>query len=132
MAHQFREQLPPEIRAAVDANARNKICFGVNAADAKAMAAMAPELKQEDFMALPRYHVYASFNNEGRNTGWVSGQTAPMTPVLRNAAELRGKVAARYGKPGIEVEQEYLRLLSECQVESVPDIATGLVGKKAK
>jgi len=36
MAHQYREQLPPDIRAGIDANARNKIVFGLNAADAKA------------------------------------------------------------------------------------------------
>jgi len=35
MAHQYREQLPLEIRAGVDANARNKICFGVSATDAR-------------------------------------------------------------------------------------------------
>ena len=34
---------------------------------------MVPELTQEDFMALPPYHVYSSFANDGRNTGWFSG-----------------------------------------------------------
>ena len=30
MAHQYRAQLPPDIRAGIDANARNKIVFGLN------------------------------------------------------------------------------------------------------
>jgi len=120
MAHQYREQLPPEIRAGVDANARNKICFGLSATDAKSMAAMAPELTANDFMALPRYHVYASFNCEGRNTGWVSGQTLPMKPSFNDPAELKKKVASRYGVPGNEVEREYLELLAACRDDSNP------------
>ena len=91
MAHQYRDQLPPEILAGVDANARNKIVFGLNSGDAKAMAAMAPELTVHDFMALPRYQIYASFQQKGRNTGWVQGQTMPPPPAIRMAAELRAK-----------------------------------------
>ena len=52
------------------ANALNKMVFGLNATDAKAMAAMAPELTAEDFMRLPRYQVYASLQAGGRATGW--------------------------------------------------------------
>ncbi len=44
LAHQYRDQLPLEIRSGIDANARNKIVFGLNIKDAKDMAAMAPEL----------------------------------------------------------------------------------------
>jgi len=133
-AHQFREQLPPDIRAAVDSNARNKICFGMNATDAKSMAAMAPELEQEDFMSLPRYEVYASFNNHGRNTGWVSGKTMPMTRPICDAKELRKKVAARYGKPAAEIEQEYLDLLASCQAESLAEtkIEMAKIGRSPK
>ncbi len=111
MAHQYREQLPPEIRAGIDANARHKICFGLSATDAKATAAMAPELTPEDFMTLPRYQIYTSFNNDGRNTGWVSGLTMPSSPIRNNPAELKAKVAVRYGRPACEVEREYLTLL---------------------
>jgi hypothetical protein len=132
LAHQFRAQVPPEVLAGIDANARNKICFGVSATDAKGMAAMAPELTPEDFMALPRYHVYASFNNDGRNTGWVSGQTLPMTRAISNPEDLRKKVAARYGKPGSEVEREYLELLAGCRAENEPETAPGPVGRRTK
>lgn len=131
-AHQYREQLPPEIRAGVDANARNKICFGVNAADAKNMAAMAPELEAEDFMTLPRYHIYTSFNQNGRNTGWISGRTQPMPLPLRNPAELKQKVAVRYGRSAAEVEQEYLQLLTECNADNEPKIDQSPVGRRKK
>jgi hypothetical protein len=132
LAHQYRDQLDKEILAGVDANARNKICFGVNATDAKAMAAMAPDLAPEDFMALPRYHIYTSFNDCGRNTGWVSGKTMPITRALRNAAELKEKVEERYGKPGAEVEQEYLDMLAGCRSDNATDNEPGQVGRKAK
>ena len=38
LAHQYRGQLPPEIRSAIDANTRNKIVFGLNGNDAREMA----------------------------------------------------------------------------------------------
>ncbi|GHU52495.1 hypothetical protein FACS1894132_02260 [Clostridia bacterium] len=133
LAHQFRKQLPEKIQAGVDANARNKIVFGLDSADdAKAMAAMAPGLTYEDFKALPRYQVYASFNSEGRNTGWISGKTLPMGDPLNNAAVIRNKVAARYGKSGAEVEQEYLALLAERRAENEPEIGLGTVGRRKK
>lgn len=110
LAHQYRDQLPPEIRAGIDANCRNKIVFGLNSKDAKDMAAMAPELTAEDFMTLPRYQIYASFQSGGRNTGWVMGQTLPPTPALRDPAELYARSMAHCGTPAGEVEREYLEM----------------------
>jgi hypothetical protein len=130
MAHQFREQLPPEIRAGVDANARNKIMFKLEAADAKAMKTMAPELEPEDFMALPRYHIYSSFNSGGRNTGWVSGMTLPISKPICNATELRKKVEVRYGKPAAETEKEYLDLMASCRAEIEPVIDPEIAAKQ--
>lgn len=112
LAHQFRDQLPPEIRAGVDANCRNKIVFNLSSKDAKDTAAMAPELSAEDFMTLPRYSVYASFQAGGRNIGWVSGKTLPPPPALRDPAELYAQSMATYGVPAEEVEAEYLKLFT--------------------
>ena len=111
LAHQYREQLPPNIRAGIDANARNKIVFGLEAPDAKAMSAMAPELTPEDFMLLPRYHIYTSFQSGGKSTGWLSGQTLPPPIATREAVELRAKSMSTYGKPTEEIEAEYLTQL---------------------
>ena len=129
LAHQYRNQLPPEVRAGVDANARNKIVFGLNSGDAKDMAAMAPELTALDFMKLPRYRIYTSFQQEGRNTGWVQGQTLPPPPALQAAAELKARSMARYGKPAEEVEEEYLAtLITDSQPEDIPD--GGAIGRR--
>jgi len=110
MANQYRDQLPLGIRAGIDTNARNKIVFGL-AGDAKAMAAMAPELEPLDFMSLPRYQIYTSFQANGRNVGWVQGQTFPAPAATRQAGELRAKSMAAYGKPAEEIEAEYLAQL---------------------
>jgi len=124
LAHQYREQLPPDIRAGIDANARNKIVFGLNAADAKAFAGMAPELEPVDFMSLPRYQIYASFQSGGKNTGWIQGKTFPAPVASRQAVDLRAKSMAAYGKPTEEIEAEYLQQLgyntTNAAVENVP------------
>ena len=112
LAHQYRDQLPPEIRAGIDANCRNKIVFGLNSKDAKDMAAMAPELTAEDFMALPRYQNYTSFQQNGRSTGWVMGRTLPPTPALRDSVELRARSMETYGVPAEDVETEYLKMFA--------------------
>lgn len=111
LAHQYRSQLSPAIRAGIDANARNKIVFGLNAGDAKDMAEMAPELEKSDFMLLPRYHVYTTLQVGGRSTGWVSGQTLPPNPACQPAAEMKARSMARYGQDADQIKNEYLETL---------------------
>lgn len=113
LAHQYRDQLPVNIRSGIDANARNKIIFGLSSKDAKDMAAMTPELTAEDFMTLPRYQIYTSFQSAGRNTGWIQGKTLPPSPVMQDAVELRAKSQATYGMPAEQVETEYLARFSD-------------------
>lgn len=112
LAHQYRDQLPINIRSGIDANARNKIVFGLSSKDAKDMAAMAPELTAEDFMTLPRYQIYTSFQSNGRNTGWVQGKTLSPPPALRNAADLKANCQAIYGIPAEQIEEEYLNIFT--------------------
>lgn len=112
LAHQYRDQLPVNIRSGIDANARNKIVFGLNSRDAKDMASMAPELAAEDFMALPRYQIYTSFQSNGRNTGWTQGRTLPPPPALRDAAGLKAESQTAYGIPAEQIEEEYLSIFT--------------------
>ena len=130
LAHQYRDQLPPDIRAGIDANARNKIAFGLSAKDAKDMAAMAPELSAEDFIALPRYQIYTSFQQGGRNTGWILGRTLPPVPPLRNPLELRARSMAAYGKPAKEVDEEYLKMLAPAGAPGKNDCDTPIGRRK--
>ena len=122
LAHQYRDQLPLEIRAGIDSNARNKVCFGLNSKDAKDMAAMAPELSAEDFMSLPRYQIYTSFQSGGKSTGWVMGRTLPPIPALRDPAELYAQSMRTYGTPAEQTEEEYLKTVIN---HSAPGSDTG-------
>lgn len=130
MAHQYRAQLPPDIRAGIDANARSKIVFGLNATDAKEVAAMAPELDALDFMTLPRYEVYANFMSGGKATGWIRGVTMPPIEALRSPAEFRAVSQASYGIPHEDTERDFLKLLRSCEDEVPPDIAETSFGRR--
>jgi hypothetical protein len=97
LAHQFRDQLPGDTKNALDANALNKIIFGLGVKDAKEMAMMAPELSAEDFMTLEPYGIYASLMRNGRHLGWVSGNTKPPPPVVSDPIEILAMSQVRYG-----------------------------------
>lgn len=111
LAHQYRGQLPPDIKAGVDANARNKIIFGLNGSDAKDLAAQASELTPDDFMALDRYQIYTNIMQNRKSTGWIRGETLPPIKPIRSAKELKKESMKRYGRPAEEVEAEFLRLI---------------------
>ena len=130
MAHQYRAQLPREIQAGVDANARNKIVFGLNASDARDVAAMAPDLTMLDFMSLPRYHVYSNFMYYGRPTGWIQGKTCPPIRMLHTAADISARSQIRYGRPRDEVESDFIKLMESN--EETPDDGTGesVIGRR--
>lgn len=130
MAHQYRAQLPREIQAGVDANARNKIVFGLNASDARDIAAMAPDLTMLDFMSLPRYHVYSNFMYYGRPTGWIQGKTCPPIHMLHTAADISARSQIRYGRPRDEVESDFIKLMESN--EETPDDGTGesVIGRR--
>lgn len=113
LAHQYRDQLPTDICSGVDANTRNKIVFGLSSKDARAMAAMTPSLTPEDFMALPRYQVYTSFQCAGKNTGWIRGQTLPPPPTTQDAAHLRARSQATYGIPAARIDEEFLSIFAD-------------------
>lgn len=127
VAHQFRNQLPPNLRAAIDANCQNKVVFGLNASDARDMAAMAPGLDPTDFMLLPRYAVYAQLQNNGKNAGWISGRTSPPTPAIRSACDLKAESMMTYGRDAGEVEREYLKAIGHAddRETNIPDTPIG-------
>ena len=132
VAHQYRGQLPPDIKAGIDANCRNKIAFGLNSDDAKDMAAKAPELEPLDFMTLPRYEIYTSFQQGGKSTGWLSGKTLPPPEPIRMAAELKAASMSRFGVPAEETEAELIRLISKPPSEPDPAVEDAPIGRRRK
>ena len=109
LAHQYRRQLPPGLRSGVDANARNKIIFGLNSEDAQDLAKQAPSLEPQDFILLPRFGIYTSLIQNGSQTGWFSARTLPPESPVREPISLRANSAHLYGRDASEVEAEVLR-----------------------
>lgn len=130
VAHQYRGQLPPDIKAGIDANCRNKIVFGLNSDDAKDMAAQAPELEPLDFMILPRYEIYTSFQSGGKSTGWISGRTFPPSPPLQMAAEIVATSQTRYGVPAEDTEAELIRMMTRAVPVDDPIIQQAAKGRR--
>ena len=132
VAHQYRGQLPPDVRAGIDANCRSKVVFGLNSDDAKDMAAQAPELDALDFMTLPRYHIDTTFQSGGKSTGWISGRTLPPPEPLRMAAELKAESAQRYGVPAEQTEAELIRIFGADDTPSDPALDDTPIGRKER
>ncbi len=132
VAHQYRGQLPPDIKAGIDANCRNKIIFGLNSDDAKDMAAQAPELTPLDFMTLPRYQIYTTLQSSGKNTGWISGKTLPPASSLRLAAEIKAESMKHYGVPAEDTEAELIRMMTRPDPVINPVITDAPIGRKKK
>ena len=115
LAHQYRRQLPAGLRAGVDANARNKIIFGLNGEDAAEMAKQAPEIDSEDFQYLGRFSIYTNLMQHGHSTGWFSARTLPPEPPTQSPAELRARSSTRYGRDANEVDRAVLDIVGREQ-----------------
>lgn len=126
LAHQYRHQLPPNLKAGIDANCKNKIIFGLNMGDAKEMASQTNELEPIDFNLLPRYHVYTNLLHKGKSSGWMSGRTNPPSPITQDIAEIYAESMARYGRPSNEIERENLDILGYPDERENPKTRTSI------
>ena len=132
VAHQYRGQLPPDIKSGIDANCRNKIIFGLRSDDAKDLSAEAPELEPLDFMTLPRYEIYTTFQSGGKSTGWISARTLPPAPPIRMAAELKAESMTRFGVPASTTEEELIRIMTRPSPGNNPEITEAPIGRRKK
>jgi hypothetical protein len=130
MAHQYRSQLASEVKSAIDTNARNKIIFNLNVADAREMSAMSNELSPLDFMNLPRFQVYATLQNNGKSTSWISGKTLSAPPILRLPAELKAESMERYGVDLTEENNRKNKENNSGNSQKLPTILTAIGRKK--
>lgn len=112
LAHQHLHQLDPNMRSAVLANARSRVCFQLAAEDARIMASTSRQLEPEDFQSLGRFEAYATLVADGTVQPWCSLRTDPPTPPISNSAEVRAASRARYGVPREQVEAELARLVT--------------------
>lgn len=126
MAHQYFSQLDPAMREAMNANARNKIYFGMHGLDAVTAAKQAPELEAQDFMQLPKFHAYANVLQKGDSTGWVTIRTRPPSPALTDASSIYAHSHARYGTSAKQTEQELIELTSLNPEPEFDEAASGI------
>jgi hypothetical protein len=110
LAHQHLRQLPPDLRAAVLANARSRVCFQLEADDARAMATPSVELEADDFQNLPAFEVYARVMAQGSVQPWCSLATEALSPAIREEDEVRDRSRRQFGVPPAEVETQLRRL----------------------
>lgn len=112
LAHQHLAQLPGNLRAAVLANARSRVCFQLAGDDAQAMARFSGGLLQPiDFQRLHRYEAYVQLVADGEITDFASARTLPMPASISDPQVVRQASRLRYGRPVNEVEAEIRKLI---------------------
>jgi hypothetical protein len=111
LAHQYEKQLPPSMLDAFRNNARSRVCFQLQAGDAKEMTAGQSVLQIEDFTRLPAHHVYASLVRDNAVQPWASGVTKPAPAPSSNPAEIRRLSRERYGQPVADIEARFTGLV---------------------
>ncbi len=129
MAHQYRAQLPLRDSCGIDANARNKIIFGLNASDAREIATMAPGLKRWILCSCQDIKsIQILCRVVDRLAGYRARQSPP--PALHTAAEIKARSQTRYGRSSGEVEAEYLKLFEEAPSLIGPDLDDSVIGRR--
>ncbi|MCW2929038.1 MAG: hypothetical protein JWM86_3006, partial [Thermoleophilia bacterium] len=119
VAHQFRDQLPPSMNAAFEANCRSRVFFQLYPRDAKAVASGTPQLEAEDFTALPAFHVYAQLVHDGAVQPWASGVTLPPPKPTSDPTDIRRRSRTLYGQPISAIEAGLLDLLDQSVPEDI-------------
>lgn len=130
LSHQYRNQLSPKLKSAIDANCHNKIVFGLSLGEARELARETLDLEAEDFHLLPAYHIYAKLPLTSAGWRWVSGKTNPAPASTRNKANLYAQSLDRYGQDSRAIDQAIQDLALE--VATKDDKPAQPIGRKAK
>ncbi len=117
LAHQHLAQLTPATRAAVLANARNRICFRLSPDDASVMARTSDVLEATDFQSLGRYEIYAALVADGETQPYCSATTRALPPPKRDPKQLRALSRERFGRNRTDVESELRAMVNASTVE---------------
>lgn len=111
LSHQYEKQLPAAMLEAFRSNVRSRICFQLQAGDAKDMAGGQSVLTPEDFTSLPAHYIYASLIRDNTTQPWASGTTRPAPAVTSDPAEIRRLSAQRYGTSRDDIEAGFAELI---------------------
>jgi len=121
LAHQHLGQLPKSVHDAAMANARSRVAFQLSAHDAREIAGLTRDrLAPADFEALPAFKAYAQLLADNTPGHWVSLDTQPLPPPLRDPEAVRARSRARYGQPLSDIEADLLSLVEPARAHDEP------------
>ena len=110
LAHQDLAQLPKDIAAAVSANARSKVYFTVDPADARELSRHTkPEVDEHDLAHLDVYTAAARLLVDNRELPAFTFTTHPPVPVVGEATAIRQECAAAHTHDGEPPMQQLAR-----------------------
>ena len=105
LAHQYLDQLPRQVQAAVLGTARSQVVFQLDHDDARTLEKrFAPALTAADLMGLPAHEVAIRPSIHGQTRSPVTGLTRPLGEPLRDPARLAELSRRRYGVARVDVE----------------------------
>ena len=136
IAHQYIEQVPEEITAAVFGNVGTIVNFRVGAADAEFLEKeFFPTFTQEDLVNLSKFEIYIKLMIDGVTSEAFSAKTLPPIAITEDVAEIKEKIInitrERYAKPREVIEDRIIRWAEGRGDEDVNVPATGTVAKTA-
>ncbi|WP_341716588.1 type IV secretion system DNA-binding domain-containing protein [Micromonospora sp. FIMYZ51] len=109
LAHQDLAQLPHDVAAAVSANARSKVFFNVDPADARELSRHTkPELDEHDLAHLDVYTAAARLLVGNRELPGFTFVTNPPAPVVGEATAIRQECAAAHARADDEPPMQQL------------------------
>jgi hypothetical protein len=110
VAHQHLDQLSPNLRAAVLANARSRVVFKPAEGDAKTLArVLGAPVTPEGLDSLPAFHAAARVLIGGTEGRAFEVATPPLPKPLHDPLLLRRISAQRYGIDAAELDEQILR-----------------------
>jgi hypothetical protein len=105
LAHQYFDQLPRQVQAAVLGTVRSQVVFQLDHDDARTVEKrFAPALTATDLMGLPAYEVAIRPSVDGQTRSPTTGTTLPLPDAIRDPDELAEQSRRRFGVPRAEVE----------------------------
>lgn len=104
LAHQHLHQLRSEMRSAVLANARSRVCFQLAAEDARLIAGGSPGIDADDLQHLDAFEIYVQLVAEGSVQPWLSARTYAAVAPTSSPADVRRRSRKRYGRSRADVE----------------------------
>lgn len=119
LAHQYVDQLPPSLQAAVMGTARSSVAFQLDHKDARILEKRyQPSLTADDLTSLRAYEVAARLCADGRIQTPVTMRTTSLSAPIRDPNELLRGSRERYGVPRADVEARLRDRLANGQAQS--------------